>query len=82
MSNYRLWILHTDNGGKYTFKEISNYPKDERTRYEFRIPKYSEQNGVAGRLIITEIWYMECIRLILIGPHLSYKFWAESVDST
>ena len=67
MSNYQLWILHTDNGGKCTFKEFSNYLKNKGPdNYEFMIPKNSEQNGVAGRLIIKEFWYVECIRLILI----------------
>ena len=74
MSNYQLQILHTDNGGKYTFNEFFNCLKNKRTRYEFMIPKNSEQNGVVGRLIIKELWIVECIRLILIGSHLSYKF--------
>ena len=50
MSNNHLTILHTDNGGKYTFNQFFNYLKNERTRYEFKIPKNSKQNEVAGRL--------------------------------
>ena len=71
MSKNHLMIFHTDNGGKYTFKLFSNYLKNERIRYEFRIPKNSKQNGALKGFI--EFWHIECIRLILIGAHLSYK---------
>ena len=50
MSDYRLKIFHTDNGGEYTSTEFSDYLKAQGIRHELIVMKNPEQNGVAQRL--------------------------------
>ena len=50
MSDYRLKILCTDKGGKYTSEEFGDYVKAEGIKHELIVLKNHEQNGVAERL--------------------------------
>ena len=71
MSDYRLKILHTDNGGEYTSKRCRDYLKAERIRHKLIVLKNPEQNGVAERLNRTLV---ESVRSMLTDARLPHKF--------
>ena len=78
MSDYRLKILHTDNGGEYTSKEFGDYLKAEGIRHELIIPKPPEQNEVAERLNRTLV---KSVQSMLSDAQLPRKFWAEALST-
>ena len=78
MSNHRLKILHTDNGGEYTSREFCNYLKTEGIRHELTISKHPEQNGVSERLNRTLV---ESVRSMLADTQLPHKFWAKALST-
>ena len=78
MSDYRLKILHTDNGGEYTSKEFGDYLKAEGIRHELIIPKPPEQNKIAERLNRTLV---KSVQSMLSDAQLPQKFWAEALST-
>jgi transposase InsO family protein len=49
LSERKIKILRSDNGGEYTSKEFVNYCKDVRIKRELTTPYNPQQNGVAER---------------------------------
>ena len=47
LSNYKLKILCTDNGGEYRSREFSSFMKTEGIRHALTISRHPEQNGVS-----------------------------------
>lgn len=78
LSNYKLKILRTDNGGEYTSREFSSFLKAEGIRHELTISKHPEQNGVSERLNRTLV---ESVRSMLVDAQLPHKFWAEALST-
>ena len=78
MSNYKLKILCTDNGGEYTSREFCSFLKTEGIRHELTISKHPEQNGVLERSNRTLV---ESVRLMLADVQLPQKFWAEALST-
>ena len=78
MSNYKLKILCTDNGGEYTSREFCSFLKTEGIKHELMISKHLEQNGVSERFNRTLV---ESVRLMLADAQLPQKFWAEALST-
>jgi hypothetical protein len=49
LTNKKIKMLRTDNGGEYTSKEFIAFCKSTGIRRELTIPHNSQQNGVAER---------------------------------
>ena len=77
LPNYKLKILHTDNGGEYTSREFTSFLKTEGSRHEVTISKYLEQNGLSERLNRTLV---KSVRSMLADAQLPHKFWAEALS--
>ena len=59
----KLTVLQSDNGGKYTGRQLQDYLKAEGVRHELTVPKTPQQNGVAERFNCTLV---EMVRTMLI----------------
>ena len=65
-------MLHTDNGGEYTFKESL---KTERVLHERAIPKAPEHAERLDRTLL------ETVCSMLIDSKLPHKLWAEVLST-
>ena len=70
LSNYKLKILRTDNGGEFTSREFSSFLKTEGIRHELTISKHSEQNGVSERINRTLV---QSVRSMLADAQLPHN---------
>ena len=50
MTEKKIKILRSDNGGEYTSKEFSNYLKEKGIQQQLSVPRTPQQNGVAERM--------------------------------
>jgi transposase InsO family protein len=62
LSERKIKILRSDNGGEYTPKEFVNFCKDVGIKRELTTPYNLEQNGVAKRKNIT---ILEAVKIVI-----------------
>ena len=76
MTEKKIKILRSDNGGEYTSKEFSNYLKEKGIQHQLSVPRTPQQNGVAERMNRT---IQETARSMMYNAGQDKKFWAEAV---
>ena len=76
MTEKKIKILRSDNGGEYTSKEFSNYLKEKGIQHQLSVPRTPQQNGVAERMNRT---IQETARSMMHNAEQDKKFWAEAV---
>ena len=76
MTEKKIKILRSDNGGEYTSKEFSNYLKEKGIQHQLSVPRTPQQNGVAERMNRT---IQETARSMMHNAGQDKKFWAEAV---
>ncbi len=76
MTEKKIKILRSDNGGEYTSKEFSDYLKEKGIQHQLSVPRTPEQNGVSERMNRT---IQETARCMMYNAGLDKKFWAEAV---
>ena len=76
MTQKKIKVLRSDNGGEYTSKEFSNYLKEKGIQQQLSVPRTPQQNGVAERMNRT---IQETARSMMHKAGQDKKFWAEAV---
>ena len=71
--------LHSNNGGEYVDKEITDFCAKEGIRREWTAPYNLEQNGVAERKNRTIV---EAARAMMYDPDMPKFLWAEACNTT
>jgi hypothetical protein len=75
LSERKIKILRSDNGGEYTSKKFVNYCKDVGIKRELTIPYNPQQNGVAKRKNRT---IMEAVKTMIHDQDLPMCLWVEA----
>jgi hypothetical protein len=75
LSEKKIKILRSDNGGEYTSKEFLNFCKDVGIKRELTTPYNPQQNGVVERKNITII---EAMKTMIHDQDLPMCLWAEA----
>jgi transposase InsO family protein len=75
LSERKIKILRSDNGGEYTSKEFVNFCKDVGIKRELTTPYNPQQNGVAERKNKT---IMEALKTMIHDQDLPMCLWAEA----
>jgi transposase InsO family protein len=75
LSERKIKILKSDNGGEYTSKEFVNFCKDVGIKRELTTPYNPQQNGVAERMNRT---IMEAVKIMIHDQDLPMCLWAEA----
>jgi hypothetical protein len=75
LSERKIKILRSDNGGEYTSKEFVSFYKDVGIKRELTTPYNPQQNGVAERKNIT---IMEVVKTMIHDQDLPMCLWAEA----
>jgi transposase InsO family protein len=75
LSERKIKILRSDNGGEYTSKEFVNFCKDVGIKREFTTPYHPQQNGVAEWKNIT---ILEVVKTMIHDQDLPMCLWAEA----
>jgi transposase InsO family protein len=75
LSERKIKILRSDNGGEYTSKEFVNFCKDVGIKRELTTPYNPQQNGVAERKNIT---ILEAVKTMIHDQDLPMCLWAEA----
>jgi transposase InsO family protein len=75
LSERKIKIRRSDNGGEYTSKEFVNYCKDIGIKRELTTPYNPQQNGVAERKNIT---IMEAMKTMIHDQDLPMCLWAKA----
>ena len=78
LTEKRVKILRSDNGGEYLSQEFTQYCKGRGIKKDDTIPYTPQQNGVAERMNRT---IMETARSMLHHADLPLSFWAEAVST-
>jgi transposase InsO family protein len=73
LSERKIKILRSDNGGEYTSKEFVNFCKDVGIKRELTIPYNPQQNGVAERKNRT---ILEAMKIIIHYQDIPMCLWA------
>ena len=76
MTEKKIKILRSDNGGEYTIKEFSIYLKEKGIQHQLSVPRTPQQNGVAERMNRT---IQETARSMMRNAGQDKKFWGETV---
>jgi hypothetical protein len=79
LSERKIKILRSDNGGEYTSKEFVNFCKDVGIKRELTTPYNPRQNGVAERKNIT---ILEAVKTMIHDQDLPMCLWAEATMAT
>jgi transposase InsO family protein len=79
LSERKIKILNSDNGGKDTSKEFVNFCKDVGIKRELTTPYNPQQNCVAGRKNKT---IMEAVKIMIHDQDLPMCLWAEEEMET
>jgi hypothetical protein len=79
LSERKIKILRSDNGGEYTSKEFVNFFKYVGIKRELTTPYNPQQNGVAERKNIT---IMEAMKTMIHDQDLPICLWAEVARTT
>jgi hypothetical protein len=75
LSERKIKILKSDNGGEYTSKEFVKFCKDVGIKRELTTPYNPQQNGVAERKNRT---IMEAVKTMIHDQDLPMHLWAEA----
>jgi transposase InsO family protein len=75
LSEKKIKILRSDNGGEYTSKEFVNFFKDVGIKRELTTPYNPQQNDVAERKNIT---ILEAVKTMIHDQDLLMCLWAEA----
>jgi transposase InsO family protein len=75
LSERKIKILRSDNGGEYISKEFVNFCKDVGIKRELTTPYNPQQNGVAKRKNRT---IMEVVKTMIHDQDLPMCLWAEA----
>jgi transposase InsO family protein len=75
LSERKIKILRSDNGGEYTSKEFVNFCKDVGIKRELTTPYNPQQNGVAERKNRT---IMEVVKTMIHDQDLPMCLWEEA----
>jgi transposase InsO family protein len=79
LSERKIKILRSDNGGEYTSKEFLNFCKDVGIKRELTTPYNPQQNGVAERKNRT---ILEAVKTMIHDQDLPMCLWAEATMTT
>jgi hypothetical protein len=79
LSERKIEILRSDNGGEYTSKEFVNFCKDVGIKRELTTPYNPQQNGVAEQKNRT---IMEAVKTMIHDQDLPMCLWAEAAMVT
>jgi transposase InsO family protein len=79
LSERKIKILKSDNGGEYTSKEFAKFCKDAEIKRELTTPHNPQQNGVAERKNRT---IMEAVKTMIHDQDLPMYLWAEVAKTT
>jgi transposase InsO family protein len=75
LSERKIKILRSDNGGEYTSKEFVNFCKDVGIKRELTTPYNPQQNGVAERKNRT---ILEAVKTMIHDQDLPMCLWVEA----
>jgi transposase InsO family protein len=75
LSERKIKILRSDNGGEYTSKEFMNFCRDVGIKRELTTPYNPQQNGVAKR---KNKKIMEVVKTMIHDQDLPMCLWAEA----
>jgi hypothetical protein len=75
LSERKIKILRSDNGGEYTSKEFVNFCRDVGIKRELTTPYNPQQNGVVERKNRT---IMEVVKTMIHDQDLPMCLWAEA----
>jgi transposase InsO family protein len=78
LSERKIKILRSDNGGEYTSKEFSSFCKDVEIKRDLTTTYNPQQNGVAERKNIT---IMEAVKTMIHDQDLPMYLWAEAAKT-
>jgi transposase InsO family protein len=79
ISERKIKILRSDNGGEYTSKEFVNFCKDAGIKRELTTPYNPQQNGVVERKNRN---IMEAVKTMIHDQDLPMHLWAEAARTT
>jgi transposase InsO family protein len=79
LSEKKIKILRSDNGGEFTSDEFKAFCKEVGIKRELSTPYNPQQNGVAERKNRT---IMEAIKAMIHDQDLSMHLWAEASRTT
>jgi transposase InsO family protein len=75
LSERKIKILRSDNGGEYTLKEFVSFCRDVGIKRELTTPYNPQQNSVAER---KNIMIMEAVKTMIQDQDLPMCLWAEA----
>ena len=79
LSERKIKILKTNNGGEYTSEEFVRFCRDVGIKRELTTPYNPQQNGVAERKNIT---IMEAVKTMILDQDLPMHLWTEAEIKT
>jgi transposase InsO family protein len=79
LSERKIKIPRSDNGGEYTSKEFVNFYRDVGIKRELTTPYNPQQNGVAERKNRT---IMEAVKAMIHDQDLPMCLWEEAAMAT
>jgi transposase InsO family protein len=79
LSERKIKILRSDNGGEYTSKEFVSFCRDAGIKRELTTPYNPQQNGVAERKNRT---IMEAMKTMIHDQDLLMHLWVEAARTT
>jgi hypothetical protein len=79
LSERKIKILRSENGGEYTSKEFVNFCKDARLKRELTTPYNPQQNGVAERKNST---IMEAVKTMIHDQDHPIHLWAKAARTS
>jgi transposase InsO family protein len=79
LSERKIKILKSDNGGEYTSKEFVNFCKDAGIKRKLTTPYNPQQNGVAERKNIN---IMEAVKTMIHDQDLPMHLWEKAARTT
>jgi transposase InsO family protein len=79
LSERKIKILGSDNGGEYTSNEFGSFCRDVVIKREFATPYNHQQNGVVER---KNKAIMEAVKTMIHNQDLPMHLWAEATRTT
>jgi transposase InsO family protein len=79
LSEIKINILRSYNGGEYTSKEFANFFKDVGIKRELTTPYNPQQNGVAERKNKT---IMEAVKTMIHDQYLPMHLWEKAAKTS
>jgi len=79
LSERKIKIIKSNNGGEYTSKEFENSCRDVKIKRDLTTPYNPQQNGVAER---KNRMIMEAVKTMIHDQDLPMHLWAEAARTT